>query len=137
MSCILRRGLATTLIALGFALAAAGGAWAGGTGLDEQDDEEAGTPFFGFAKDLDARGRGIPDTKVTAELKGGNASLVEANGFGLLIDIGLGPRQLAGRLAAIGLSWHAVHAVLLTHTHTDHWKDRTLRHLHRRPGRPG
>ena len=72
----MRRALGTTLIALGFACALCGGAWAGGTGLDEQDDEQAGTPFFGFAKDLDARGRGLPDTKVTAELKGGNASLV-------------------------------------------------------------
>jgi hypothetical protein len=92
---VVRRALATTLIALGVGLAAAGGAWAGGTGLDEQDDEEAGTPFFGFAKDLDARGRGIPDTKVTAELKGGNASLVtrtdaqghfRISGFGKDVD---------------------------------------------------
>ncbi len=40
------------------ALALAGGvAWAGGSGHDEQDDADAGTPFFGFVKDLDARGR--------------------------------------------------------------------------------
>jgi hypothetical protein len=59
------------------ALALAGhGAWAGGSGLDEQDDADAGTPFFGFVKDLDARGRGIADAKVVAEIKGGNASLV-------------------------------------------------------------
>src|ERR1700749_2268586 len=35
-----------------------------------------GTAFFGFVKDLDARGRGIADAKVVAEIKGGNASLV-------------------------------------------------------------
>jgi hypothetical protein len=59
------------------ALALAGsGAWAGGSGLDEQDDADAGTPFFGFVKDLDARGRGLADAKVVAEIKGGNASLV-------------------------------------------------------------
>jgi hypothetical protein len=59
------------------ALALAGTeAWAGGSGLDEQDDADAGTPFFGFVKDLDARGRGIADAKVVAEIKGGNASLV-------------------------------------------------------------
>ena len=52
------------------------GAWAGGSGLDEQDDADAGTPFFGFVKDLDARGRGLADAKVVAEIKGGNASLV-------------------------------------------------------------
>ncbi len=61
--------------ALALALAA-GAAWAGGSGLDEQDDADAGTPFFGFVKDLDARGNAIPDAKVMAEIKGGNASLV-------------------------------------------------------------
>ena len=69
---------------------------------------------------------------VLASGSGGNASLVEANGFGLLLDAGLGPRQLAGRLAAAGASWHNVHAVLLTHTHSDHWNERTLLHLQRR-----
>jgi phosphoribosyl 1,2-cyclic phosphodiesterase len=72
---------------------------------------------------------------VLASGSSGNASLVEANGFGLLIDAGLGPRQLAARLTAAGSSWSAVQAVLLTHTHSDHWKDRTLAHLcrHRVP----
>ncbi len=69
---------------------------------------------------------------VLASGSAGNATLVEAEGFGVLIDAGLGPRQLAARLAAVGLSWSSVHAVLLTHTHADHWKDRTLAHLHRR-----
>jgi phosphoribosyl 1,2-cyclic phosphodiesterase len=72
---------------------------------------------------------------VLASGSSGNASLVEADGFGLLIDVGLGPRQLASRLAAAGSSWPAVQAVLLTHTHSDHWKVRTLAHLcrHRIP----
>jgi phosphoribosyl 1,2-cyclic phosphodiesterase len=69
---------------------------------------------------------------VLASGSGGNASLVEADGFGVLLDAGLGPRQLGSRLAAAGLSWADVHAALLTHTHSDHWKDRTLAHLHRR-----
>jgi phosphoribosyl 1,2-cyclic phosphodiesterase len=69
---------------------------------------------------------------VLASGSGGNASLVEANGFGLLLDAGLGPRQLATRLAAAGASWHNVNALLLTHTHSDHWNERTLLHLHRR-----
>src|SRR5215472_17351997 len=69
---MLRFGLAT-----GAALAlAASPALGGGSGLDEQDDADAGTPFFGFVKDLDARGKAIPDAKVVAEIKGGNASLV-------------------------------------------------------------
>jgi hypothetical protein len=62
----------------------------------------------------------------------GNASLVEAEGCGILIDVGLGPRQLGARLAAAGRSWSAVQAVLLTHTHTDHWKDRSLAEMHQR-----
>jgi phosphoribosyl 1,2-cyclic phosphodiesterase len=68
---------------------------------------------------------------VLASGSAGNASLLLADGFGLLLDIGLGPRQLAARLAAVGASWRQVHAVLLTHTHSDHWNDRTLRHLSR------
>src|SRR5947209_5318536 len=68
---------------------------------------------------------------VLASGSGGNASLLEADGFGLLLDVGLGPRQLAGRLAAARASWAKVHAVLLTHTHSDHWNERTLAHLHR------
>jgi ribonuclease BN (tRNA processing enzyme) len=69
---------------------------------------------------------------VLASGSAGNASLVEVNGFGLLLDAGLGPRQLAARLAAVGASWHNVHALLLTHTHSDHWNERTFLHLHRR-----
>jgi phosphoribosyl 1,2-cyclic phosphodiesterase len=69
---------------------------------------------------------------VLASGSGGNATLVECNGFGLLIDAGLGPRQLASRLAAAGASWASVQALLLTHTHSDHWNDRTLTHLLRR-----
>jgi ribonuclease BN (tRNA processing enzyme) len=62
----------------------------------------------------------------------GNASLLEADGFGLLIDAGLGPRQLAARLAEIGSSWTCIHAAILTHTHGDHWNERTLAFPHRR-----
>lgn len=68
---------------------------------------------------------------VLASGSAGNASLLEVDGFGVLIDAGLGPRQLNERLAAVGACWRRVHAVLLTHTHTDHWNDRTLAHLRR------
>jgi phosphoribosyl 1,2-cyclic phosphodiesterase len=69
---------------------------------------------------------------VLASGSAGNASLVQTDGFGLLLDAGLGPRQLAGRLAAVGASWDKVNAVLLSHTHGDHWHNRTLAHLRRR-----
>lgn len=59
----------------------------------------------------------------------GNASFLEADGFGLLIDMGLGPRQLARRLHLAGLSWSRINAVLLSHTHGDHWNARTISHL--------
>jgi phosphoribosyl 1,2-cyclic phosphodiesterase len=69
---------------------------------------------------------------VLASGSSGNASLVQADGFGVLIDAGIGPRMLAARLKAAGLPWDAVGAVLLTHTHSDHWKDATLAELARR-----
>src|SRR5262245_27280746 len=69
---------------------------------------------------------------VLASGSGGNASLLEVGDFGLLLDAGLGPRQLAARLADADLSWSAVDALILTHTHSDHWHDRTFAHLHRR-----
>ena len=50
---------------------------AGGASLDEDEDDQAnvGLSFFGFVKDLD-RGGGVPDAKVSAEIKNRNASLV-------------------------------------------------------------
>jgi phosphoribosyl 1,2-cyclic phosphodiesterase len=68
---------------------------------------------------------------VLASGSAGNACLVQSDSFGVLIDAGLGPRQLGTRLRAVGLSWAMVQAVLLTHTHSDHWKDRTLAFLRR------
>ena len=59
----------------------------------------------------------------------GNATLLEADGCALLIDVGLGPRQIATRMATVGVSWPRIQAVLLTHTHADHWNDRVLAHL--------
>ncbi len=67
---------------------------------------------------------------VLASGSSGNSAFVRAEGFGLLIDVGLGPRFLAARLAAVGASWRDVNAVVLTHTHTDHWKDLSFRQLH-------
>jgi phosphoribosyl 1,2-cyclic phosphodiesterase len=62
----------------------------------------------------------------------GNATLIQTDSFGVLLDAGLGPRMLGDRLRAAGHSWASVHAMLLTHTHSDHWNDRTLAWLLRR-----
>lgn len=67
---------------------------------------------------------------VLASGSAGNATLLEVAGFGLLIDCGLHPRSLAARLRAIGATWNSVHAVILTHTHSDHWKDLALGQFH-------
>jgi phosphoribosyl 1,2-cyclic phosphodiesterase len=63
---------------------------------------------------------------VLASGSSGNASFVGVDGFGLLIDFGLGPRQLETALARAGKQWTHVKAVMLTHTHGDHWNERTL-----------
>lgn len=55
--------------------------------------------------------------------------MVVGDGPALLIDIGLGPREIARRLHETGLSWERVGAVILTHTHGDHCKPATLRKL--------
>jgi phosphoribosyl 1,2-cyclic phosphodiesterase len=62
----------------------------------------------------------------------GNCSFLSNLIGGVLIDLGLGPRQVGSRLAACGRSWDAVDAAILTHTHSDHWKESTLAHLVRR-----
>ncbi|MCI0683232.1 MAG: MBL fold metallo-hydrolase [Gemmataceae bacterium] len=62
----------------------------------------------------------------------GNASYLEADGFGVLLDVGLGPRRVAKGLAAAGAGWERVRAAMLTHTHSDHWTRNTLKQLLRR-----
>jgi phosphoribosyl 1,2-cyclic phosphodiesterase len=69
---------------------------------------------------------------VLASGSSGNASLLQCDDFGVLIDAGLGPRLLAERLHAVGASWQHVHAVVLTHTHSDHWRERCFAWLRRR-----
>lgn len=53
----------------------------------------------------------------------GNVTLVEASGifaFRLLIDCGLGIRQLATRLGEAGLQTQDIDAIFITHEHGDH-----------------
>ncbi len=66
---------------------------------------------------------------VLASGSSGNANLLRTGNFGLLIDVGLGPQRLAARLRDVGSSWAQVNAVLLSHVHADHWKERSLRFL--------
>lgn len=69
------------------------------------------------------------DYTVLGSGSSGNASLLRVAGAGLLIDAGLGPRQLAWRLKTHGRTWNDVSAVLLTHTHADHWQEATLKQM--------
>jgi phosphoribosyl 1,2-cyclic phosphodiesterase len=50
----------------------------------------------------------------------GNATYMETNSGGLLVDAGLPPRRIGALLARIGRNLTDVKAVLLTHGHTDH-----------------
>lgn len=50
----------------------------------------------------------------------GNATLVEGGGARVLLDAGLGPRQLAERLQSAGLDPAGLDLVLLSHEHGDH-----------------
>ena len=50
----------------------------------------------------------------------GNATYIETDGGGLLVDAGLSCRRIEGLLARIGRSPDDVGAVLLTHGHADH-----------------
>jgi phosphoribosyl 1,2-cyclic phosphodiesterase len=50
----------------------------------------------------------------------GNATLVEGGGARVLVDAGLGPRQLADRLASTGVDPASIDVVLVSHEHGDH-----------------
>ncbi len=62
----------------------------------------------------------------------GNSTLVRGRGAGLLIDVGIGPKVMAERLASVGSSWSRIAAVVLTHTHADHVDTGTFSELARR-----
>lgn len=50
----------------------------------------------------------------------GNCALVESPETRLLIDAGFSARQIAKRLESVGIGLKDVHAILLTHEHSDH-----------------
>jgi phosphoribosyl 1,2-cyclic phosphodiesterase len=69
---------------------------------------------------------------VLASGSSANATLIQAGGAGVLLDLGLGPRALGQRLESVGSSWERIAAALLTHTHGDHVEDATLHAMARR-----
>ena len=77
----------------------------------------------------------VPDSfarfTVLASGSSANASFLQTPSGGILIDCGLGPRELSQRLAVIGANWSNVDAVVLTHTHGDHIKSASLAQIHR------
>ncbi len=60
--------------------------------------------------------------RVVSSGSSGNATLVEGGGARILIDAGLGPRELAERLDALGVDPASIDAVVLSHEHNDHAK---------------
>jgi phosphoribosyl 1,2-cyclic phosphodiesterase len=50
----------------------------------------------------------------------GNALLVESGATRILVDCGFGPRELAARLARLGVAPQDIDAVVVTHEHSDH-----------------
>ena len=57
---------------------------------------------------------------ILASGSSGNAMVVEANGSRVLVDCGISYRQLTKRMSVFGLSPADLHAVLVTHEHSDH-----------------
>jgi phosphoribosyl 1,2-cyclic phosphodiesterase len=53
---------------------------------------------------------------------GGNATLIEAEGSRILLDAGLGPRELAERLQSAAVEPASLGAIVLSHEHSDHAK---------------
>lgn len=60
--------------------------------------------------------------RVLGSGSGGNATLVESEKARILIDAGLGPRELAERLQSAGVDPASLQAVYLSHEHSDHSK---------------
>jgi phosphoribosyl 1,2-cyclic phosphodiesterase len=63
--------------------------------------------------------------RVLGSGSGGNATLVEGGGALVLLDAGLGPRQLAERLQSAGVEPASLDAVFVSHEHGDHARGAT------------
>src|SRR5262245_55550300 len=66
---------------------------------------------------------------VLSSSSSGNASYLDVDGRGVLVDFGVGPRKLVRLLDYAQLAWDNVAAVVLTHLHGDHWNETTLQLL--------
>ncbi len=64
----------------------------------------------------------------------GNATLIESDGTRILLDVGVGPRELAKRLAACDVEPDSIALAFLSHEHGDH--SRGARSFSRRHGVP-
>ncbi len=65
---------------------------------------------------------GILRFRVLGSGSSGNTTLVEANGTRILIDAGLGPREMAERVQSAGVDPSSLAAIVLSHEHQDHVK---------------
>ena len=72
------------------------------------------------SRDMIARKGIILRFRVIGSGSSGNATLVEEDGTRILIDAGLGPRELAERLQSAGVDPASLHGVFLSHEHHDH-----------------
>lgn len=63
---------------------------------------------------------------ILASGSAGNSTLVECDGERWLIDLGLEPKELDARLAAVDAEWSQIRGVLVTHRHSDHWTPKSL-----------
>lgn len=59
---------------------------------------------------------------ILASGSAGNCSVLRAPGGNVLIDAGIGPRTLAGRLAGTGVALGDISAIVLTHLDSDHFR---------------
>lgn len=61
----------------------------------------------------------------------GNATVIWNDTASILIDCGHGPVYLSDRLQELGLSLRELDAVFITHIHSDHVNETTVRNLHK------
>jgi phosphoribosyl 1,2-cyclic phosphodiesterase len=69
---------------------------------------------------MDEGENAIVQISVLASSSAGNSALVATARTRLLVDAGLSRKETFERLAAIGVAWDSIDAILITHEHTDH-----------------